>query len=484
MNRLNHPIFLGCIFALPLFLAASVPLRAQEKSVRPGINKQFENPNVQEFIGKFERDGREPFDHRQQIVEACHIRPGMVVADIGTGTGLFARIFSPLVGPQGRVYAVDISEKFVRHVEASARANGFTNITGVICLPDSVNLPPDSIDLAFICDTYHHFEFPHKTMRSLHRALRPGGHVILIDFHRIEGKSSDWVLNHVRAGQEVFTREIVDSGFRQIDERKDLLKESYFVRFEKVGTEERRPSVENTKDAEATIKEEFPVLQAQGTPPLVPITEEAVTRAFPNQTFFVLRFRQYPVGRIAPKPLKASNVFAVTKGGKVRHLTDTQGLEDFFRTKLGPITNAESARGAVQAWLRLSEEFKQDGFFKFSIPQESLTVQGSKSEWSASGKAVVTQGGKGQVTADLAFTGDGRLTLVRETNTVKSGVRPICQATKLLDPDSIVRQMAEKDILVMGQAAHEYLDEQRAKASPELKQAIDRIWQRIVQEGW
>jgi hypothetical protein len=84
----------------------------------------------------------------------------------------------------------------------------------------------------------------------------------------------------------------------------------------------------------------------------------------------------------------------------------------------------------------------------------------------------------------LTFTGAGKLAGIEEANTVKAGVRPICQASKLLDPDPVVRRMAEKDILVMGRAAKEYLEEQRAKASPELKRAIDRIWQRIVEEGW
>jgi hypothetical protein len=56
----------------------------------------------------------------------------------------------------------------------------------------------------------------------------------LIDYRRVPGVSADWVLEHVRAGQDVFTQEIVDAGFQQIDEKKDLLKESYFVRFEKV----------------------------------------------------------------------------------------------------------------------------------------------------------------------------------------------------------------------------------------------------------
>ncbi len=78
-----------------------------------------------------------------------------------------------------------------------------------------------------ICDTYHHFEFPAKTLGSIHRALRPGGQVVLVDFRRIQGQSSACVLNHVRAGQEVFTREILAAGFKQIEEVKFLM-ENYF----------------------------------------------------------------------------------------------------------------------------------------------------------------------------------------------------------------------------------------------------------------
>jgi predicted methyltransferase len=219
-----------------LILAAvglAAPLAAQDQSVRPGINQQFENPKAEEFIGRFEREGRDAFDHREAIVKAVGLKPGMLVADVGAGTGLFTRLFSKEIGPQGKIYAVDIAESFVRHINEQARVAGVVNVEGVVCKPDNVNLPPNSIDLAFICDAYHHFEFPQKTMRSIHAALKPGGQVILIDFHRIEGKSSEWTLSHVRAGQEVFCKEITDAGFRQIDEKQDLLKESYFVRFEK-----------------------------------------------------------------------------------------------------------------------------------------------------------------------------------------------------------------------------------------------------------
>jgi len=220
-----------------IVLAFAFPLYAQKTSVKPGINDSFETPKVPEYIERFEREGRDVFDHRNEVVAALGLKPGMAVADVGTGTGLFSRMFSPLVGDKGKVYAVDISDEFIAHVERVAKDLKQTNVVGVVCKPDSVELPANSADLVFICDTYHHFEFPHKTMRSIHQALKPGGQVVLIDFHRIEGVSNEWTLNHVRAGQEVFTKEIEDAGFRKIDEKKDLLKDSYFVRFEKIADE-------------------------------------------------------------------------------------------------------------------------------------------------------------------------------------------------------------------------------------------------------
>lgn len=209
-------------------------LHGQEESVNPGINKNFDNPNVNEFIERFEKEGRDVFNHREEVVAALGLKPGMAVADVGAGTGLFTRMFSPRVGATGKVYAVDISDEFVAHVARVAQQQKMENIIGVVCKAASAELPPASVDLVFICDTYHHFEFPRKTMRSIHTALKPKGQVVLVDFHRIQGVSTDWVMSHVRAGQEVFAKEIADAGFKQIEEKKDLLKESYFVRFEKV----------------------------------------------------------------------------------------------------------------------------------------------------------------------------------------------------------------------------------------------------------
>lgn len=216
-----------------VLLLATTAVYGQDKSVAPGINKPFQKPDVAEFQGKFEKEGREAFDHRDKIVAACQIRAGMAVADVGAGTGLFTRMFAPLVGDKGQVFAVDISQEFVDHIKQTARKEKLKNIQGVVCKSESVGLPESSVDLVFICDTYHHFEFPQKTMQSIHKALKPGGRVVLVDYQRIAGKSTDWVMSHVRAGQEVVEKEITECGFKRVAEVKDLLEENYLVIFEK-----------------------------------------------------------------------------------------------------------------------------------------------------------------------------------------------------------------------------------------------------------
>ena len=222
-------VFLTILWTVSAIHSAS----AQDQSVNPGINDSFRNPDVDEFVGRFEVESREVFSQRKEIVAACRIQPGQTVADIGAGTGLFTRMFSEAVGDEGRVIAVDIARKFLDHILAASRQAGQANVETVLCTADSTRLPAASVDIAFICDTYHHFEFPHKTLASLHRALKPGGRVILVDFKRIEGESSEWILSHVRAGQEVFESEIIEAGFKKVREERDLLQENYFVVFAK-----------------------------------------------------------------------------------------------------------------------------------------------------------------------------------------------------------------------------------------------------------
>jgi ubiquinone/menaquinone biosynthesis C-methylase UbiE len=216
---------------LCLFIANAA--LAQDASVKPGINEKFLDPKLEvgEWTEKFETESREIFHLRKEIVAALDLKPGMSVADIGAGTGLFTLPFAAGVGEQGQVYAVEIAKNFLEHIRARANQANVPQVKTILGTEKSVELPEASIDLAFICDVYHHFEFPMASLASLHRAIKPGGQLVLIDFKRIPGESSDFILGHVRAGQEVFEAEVIAAGFEKIDEVKDLLQENYFVKF-------------------------------------------------------------------------------------------------------------------------------------------------------------------------------------------------------------------------------------------------------------
>ena len=215
---------------------AALPCLAQEKSVRPGINDPFKDPDLKKYVETFEGESREVFNKRKEIVTAVKVKPGDVVADAGAGTGLFTRLFAAevKVKEKGKVYAVDIAQKFLDHITKQNKNVGITNVTTVLCKEDSAELAVGSINVAFICDTYHHFEFPQRTMASIHKALKPGGRVVLVDFRRVKGESTDWIMSHVRAGQEVVEKEVGEVGFKKVREEKGLLKENYMIEFERV----------------------------------------------------------------------------------------------------------------------------------------------------------------------------------------------------------------------------------------------------------
>jgi ubiquinone/menaquinone biosynthesis C-methylase UbiE len=203
-----------------------------KKKVDPSINAPFQKARVQDFIKRFESDDREVYVKRHEITRALGLKPGMAVADIGAGTGLFTRLIADQVGPQGKVYAVDISKDFLEHIAAYARAKGQTQVVTIRGTQDSTNLPAGSVDLVFLCDVYHHLENHEKVLGSIHRALRPGGSLVLVEFDRVEGKSSDFVLKHIRAGQAEFRKEIESAGFEAVTTPPEpRLKDNFFARF-------------------------------------------------------------------------------------------------------------------------------------------------------------------------------------------------------------------------------------------------------------
>jgi ubiquinone/menaquinone biosynthesis C-methylase UbiE len=211
-------------------MVSAVFAGAQDVSVRPGINQAYEAADYRRWQGMFETAGREVFEQHEAIIAALDIRPGMAIADVGAGTGAFSFPLARKVGSSGKVIAQDISPAFLRGIEARARLENLPQLITLLGAEKEARLAPNSVDMVFTCDTYHHFEYPQAMLASLHQALRPGGRLIVIDYERIPGRSSPWVLGHVRAGRETVVAEIEAAGFKQIRSHQ-FLRENFFIEF-------------------------------------------------------------------------------------------------------------------------------------------------------------------------------------------------------------------------------------------------------------
>jgi len=212
----------------------NAPTADRPEGLPDGINDNFldESMKVEKFVEIFEGESRAVYAQRQPIVDALDLSPGDAVADIGAGTGFFSYLMADAVGRTGQVYAVEISPRFLTHLRTQVDRLGLTTLQVVEGTATSVELPRASTDLAFICDVYHHFESPSQTLASLYDAIRPDGSLVVIEFHRIPGQTPDWLLEHVRAGREVFQAEIESAGFDFVEEIKlDGLDDNYILRF-------------------------------------------------------------------------------------------------------------------------------------------------------------------------------------------------------------------------------------------------------------
>lgn len=236
-GAVTSALLLAVLASAPIACHSQAPAApAHEASVRPGINDRYLDPelDIDASIKQFEVESREIYTERRAIVAAMGLRQGMDVADIGAGTGLFMEPFAKSIGPTGTLYAVEIAPPFVKHLAERAAKLELTNVKPRLCAEDSIGMPVGSIDMAFVCDTYHHFEYPMSTLASIHGALRDGGTLVIIDFIREPGVSREWVLGHVRAGESVVRAEIESAGFRFL-ERVTIpgFRENYYLVFTK-----------------------------------------------------------------------------------------------------------------------------------------------------------------------------------------------------------------------------------------------------------
>ena len=211
---------------MPKILAAF--LIAMAASTEPHHHKdRHGNPaDLDAYIARMEEPSRAEWQKPDEVIRALNLRPGQVACDVGAGPGYFSLRLARVLGDAGRVYAVDVEPRILAVLRDRIRDSGARNVTPVLSLADDALLPLAGCDLILIVDTYHHFPDGPAYLRRLSRALKPGGRIANVDFHKRELPVGPPVEHKV--AREAFLADATAAGLRLVEEHA-LLPYQYFV---------------------------------------------------------------------------------------------------------------------------------------------------------------------------------------------------------------------------------------------------------------
>lgn len=179
------------LFQLCFVLLQAATLVAQERyTVKSGdsngINKWYMGRQIAHVMSHYgiewlERKEREMEENTSQLLKNLDVHPGIVIADIGAGSGYHSTLLSKMVG-NGKVYAVDVELEMITYLKDRISHEGYKNIIPILCTEQEVSLSANSIDLMLLVDVYHEFSFPYEMTLSMLEALKPGGRLVLVEF--------------------------------------------------------------------------------------------------------------------------------------------------------------------------------------------------------------------------------------------------------------------------------------------------------------
>jgi ubiquinone/menaquinone biosynthesis C-methylase UbiE len=202
------------------------PTSAQAPKSEHDMHRIHEDPKA--YIAALEDPKRDAYQNPHEVMQALDVREGEVVADIGAGSGYFAVRLAHHVGASGRVYAVDVSTDMVRHLHRRVRDMGLLNLTPVLAPPDDPLLP-EPVDRVLFVNVWHHIDDQAGYLRLIRQRLKPGGQVVMIDFHKRELPVGPPMA--MKIAREDLIRQMEGHGFRVAKEH-TFLPYQYFLVFE------------------------------------------------------------------------------------------------------------------------------------------------------------------------------------------------------------------------------------------------------------
>jgi SAM-dependent methyltransferase len=198
---------------------------ADQAGSTEGFHRRF--GDAEKWAKEFDNPERDAWQKPNEVLDALHLQPTSLIADIGAGTGYFSTRIAKRV-PQGKVFAADLEPDMVRYLGVRAEREHLANLTPVQARADAANLP-EPVDLVLVVDTYHHIDDRTRYFAALQSSLRPGGRIVIIDF-KVDSPNGPPATH--RIPPERVTRELAAAGYT-LSDKIEFLPRQYGLIFKK-----------------------------------------------------------------------------------------------------------------------------------------------------------------------------------------------------------------------------------------------------------
>jgi ubiquinone/menaquinone biosynthesis C-methylase UbiE len=196
-----------------------------------GYKTAEQRKSVAKTLANPERDNTQ---RPSRLIKDMDIQPGMTVADIGTGIGYMLPFLSRAAGANGSVIAEDIFEDFLEGARQIARNQNLKNVSFVKGSETDPNLPEGKVDRVLALDAYHHFDYPEKMLAAIHKALKPDGKLIVVEYYkRPEAMPNGRAMTHIRLDMPDVIKELEANRFHLVMEREHIKNVQYLLVLEK-----------------------------------------------------------------------------------------------------------------------------------------------------------------------------------------------------------------------------------------------------------
>ncbi len=219
---------IGTILVFVLLVFPVINCFSQQVKEIPPSQQRFDD--IEFWVKAFEDPERDKWQKPDEVVKNLHLNLGDVVADIGAGTGYFTRRLAVAVGSSGKALGLDIEPAMIKYMEEDAKKLNLKNYIARLVKPDDPELEPHSVDVVFICDTYHHIENRVDYLKRLSKSLKKNGRVIIVDFYKKPLPVGPPSINH-KLSETTVLEEFQQAGYR-LKRSLDLIPYQYFLEFE------------------------------------------------------------------------------------------------------------------------------------------------------------------------------------------------------------------------------------------------------------